>query len=238
MLGRPFLASGLTIAAAVLAACACLSGCGGASDAPLPVPDPAAQVIALTSSRGSDDHYTYGQEWRLTFDRDPGAVHVVYYKSNLDVGVAGEGLTRAFLVLSSRADFSWERGGALTLEFEPLIFGQIGAPFVVGPRFPEHVGAEVEPAAVMMRGVSFHVRPPIHPVGRMISPVQMSDPLVTASDGRSWSPQVATEFDKVTLLSDSDTPYLPSQTYRVEVDMWLTASPQDLNKVHIEFATE
>ena len=42
----------------------------------------------------------------------------------------------------------------------------------------------------------------------------------------------------MTLLSDSDTPYLPSQTYRVEVDMWLTASPQDLNKVHIEFATE
>ncbi len=211
--------------------------CGESDDVDTPT-DPPAEVVAVSSRRGTIDYYFYGEELQLTFDSDPGNVEVVYYKSNLDVGVAGEGTTRAFLVLSSRGDFTWERGGALALEFEPLMSGQIQPPITKGPRFPSPGATGVSVEELMRRGVSFRVGPPFHPVGKLISPLRMSDATITASDGRSWHPQAVTELDRITLASDPENPFLGGQSYVVRIDIWLTYSPTDLSPIRIEFATE
>ncbi len=213
-----------------------IAACGESNDVDTPT-DPPAEVVVVSSRRGSIDYYFYGEELELTFDSDPGNVEVVYYKSNLDVGVAGEGTTRAFLVLSSRGDFTWDRGGSLTLEFNPLYSGQLQPPGV-GSEFPKDGATEVSPAELMARGVSLRVSPPFHPVGRTISPLQMSEATITASDGRSWRPEAVTDFDRLTLLSEPSNPFLAGQRYIVELDVWLTASTTDLNEVRIEFETE
>lgn len=212
-------AVGLCALQVLLAGCAENDGDGHTAE------HPPAQVVSVTHARGNPDYYLYGEEMRLTFDRDPGLVDAVYDHNALGGSVVGEGTRRALLVLSPRAELRWDRGGSLVLEFDPLIYPDGGPPSTKGPRFPAPGATGVSVPELMERGVFFHVGAPFHRDNRMIPFLQTSQPTVTASDGRTWHPDFVTKLDRLTLLSDADNPFAGGLTYVARIDIWRTAYP-------------
>ncbi len=221
---------------AAIVAASLLMACQEDVDVP-PVEPPPAQVISVAHARGNNEFYLAGDEMRLTFDRDPGHVEVLYDGYRRDGGVVGEGVVRAFLVLSSSATFTWQGGGSFEMEFVPMIIGDANYPSA-WPLFPAWDATLVSPAELMERGVTIEVEPTFEPKGLMIPRIRMSQPTITASDGRTWEPEFTTELGELTLLSDPDNPFLSGQTYVVRVDVWLTALSSYLTPFEFEFTTE
>lgn len=223
-------------ALAAIVAASLLMACQEDVDEP-PVEPPPAQVISVAHARGNNEFYLAGEEMRLTFNRDPGPVEVLYGGRRLAVGVVGEGVERAFLVLSLSATFTWQGGGSFEMEFTPMIHGDADYPSA-WPLFPGWDAIRVSPTELMDRGVTIGVSPPFESKGAMIPRIRMSQPTITASDGRTWEPEFTTELDELTLLSDPDNPFLSGQTYVVRVDVWLTALSSYLTPFEFEFTTE
>ena len=199
-----------------------LLSCGfqGADDGMDPVLGP-ARIIRTDRGNGAPrDTFSVGEEVRITFDRDPGVVDIVYAGRHR-VDVAGDGVVRAFLILSSPIWLTWEEGGSLMLEYDSIIGGEISAP-AAGPLFPDPNATDVGLDELRARGIVLFVDPPLSDPSRIIPRAAVTDARITVSDGTSWVPELTSEGFEVTLRPDAGAAFVGAETYRVRAVAELT----------------
>jgi len=101
--------------AACLGVCvAALLGCGDTDD-PLTPDSPTARVLYVSKLDLGPQTFVYGQTVRVIFDRDPGVVTVEH-----DGDLAGSGTNRVFAIKRSPMRLTWQNGGVLVLEYDPI----------------------------------------------------------------------------------------------------------------------
>jgi|APSaa5957512622_1039677.scaffolds.fasta_scaffold19150_2 hypothetical protein len=219
------------------AAFALVVGCGeDAADAPpaefMPRPARVFQVSDLDIGQRS---FVYGEEMQIVFDRDPGVVELDYGGAAPLAPVAGENTTRAFLLERSPTVLTWDNGGSLVLEYDPIVERN--------PPVPELVDAWPPFGSRGISDVNLNQRTPIwlkfgvqaRRRGGIIPRLRVDEAEITGPDGIAWIPETSVGVDFVALLSDDAHTYERGQTYGVHVEVTFAIAPNSPRAYDYEF---
>lgn len=227
---------------ATVTGCMIAAGCGDtAVDAVIETPIGhgvmPARVIRVYGLDVGEGSFVYGQEIRLTFDRNPGRVELHYGGDVPLAFVAGEWTTRAFLLERSPTLLTWDDGGALELVYRHIEMPEPRVPVLVSvwPKF----GA---------RGVSFdnittrtHVSLEFSTQSRrdqLIPRFHIDGARITGPDGVEWSPPLFVQGDKLWLMRHWKHPYERGQTYHVRVLVTFVVAPHEQQLYEYDFTIQ
>ena len=233
----------LRVGAWVAGAVCCLLVLGCVEDAVTQEPTdtaiiPARVLLVQDLDTGGQPFY-YADEIKVIFTEDPGTVVLDYDGATPIAPVAGEGVTRAFLLERTPTVLRWDHGGSLVLEYNPLLRPSGRAPRLLStwPKFDaQHVSFD-------NINTRKNVQLEFATSGKRKDLIQRLHAIkadITGPDGVTWGPQVriGSPFNRralVILERDDGRPYERAQTYRVHVEVVSVESPDTPQIVDYEF---
>ena len=197
-----------------------------------------AEIVAREQRPATwPDSFLLGQEERLRSDRDPGLVLLTDVESGSTREVAGEGVMRAFFVVSSLVTLTWDGGGAATLAYDPLIVPEWSVPgfdYV----FPARGVTVVPLDDLTKRGIIIEARPAFEDARYMLPRVEVMREEISSASGNMWKPELSVNRARLKLLNDPGNPYERGETYRAFVDLAYPFAKGMHLPVEIEFTPE
>ena len=219
------------------AACGLALGCGEDTvDAPPTEFGPRpARVFQVSDLDMGQRGFVYGEEMQIVFDRDPGVVELDYGGAKPLAPVAGEGTIRAFLLERSPTLLTWDNGGSLVLEYEPIAMPNRRVPELVDawPPLGSHGMWYVNLNERKNVWLKFDVR--TRRRGGMIPRMRVDRAEITGPDGVTWTPETSVGTDTIALLRNEAHTYERAQTYVVHVEVTFVIAPDSPRVYDYEF---
>ncbi|MEO2004497.1 MAG: hypothetical protein ABGY41_10385 [Candidatus Poribacteria bacterium] len=221
--------------------CLLVIGCGEDAVTQEPTDTAAipARVVLVQDLDTGGQPFAYADEIKVIFTEDPGTVVLDYDGATPLAPVAGEGLTRAFLLERSPTVLRWDHGGSLVLEYHPLLrpVGRVPKLLSTWPKFDaQHVSFD---NISTRRNVYLEFATSSNHKD-LIPRLRVNRADITGPDGVTWQPHLGIGGSRnrrtyVTLLRDEARPYERAQTYRVHVEVVSVESLDTPQVVDYEF---